>query len=171
MRLRPLFFALFALAGCATVPRYEAASDIHAFLVSIRDGDRAAFDAHVDKPALKEQLRARLLGEAGHGNGSLGAFGAVLAGPLVDIGVDALVRPDVFRAIAAEHGYSPDKPVPNTIAIGQFVRPLDSGRACVFTRKGGPCVLMFKSEDGVYRLIGFEGNIDFGKGGKLKLSN
>jgi len=171
MRLRPLLYALLGLAGCATVPRYQAAGDIHAFLVSIRDGDRASFDQHVDKAALKEQLRARLLAEAGRANGAFGALSAALAGPVVDLGVEALVRPEVFRAIATEHGYAPDKPLPGVIAIGQFVRPLDSGRACVFTRKGGPCVLMFKDEGGVYRLIGFEGKIDFGKGGKLKLAD
>ena len=40
-RLSLLILVLIAaLAGCATIPRYEAAGDIHAFLVSIRDGDR-----------------------------------------------------------------------------------------------------------------------------------
>jgi hypothetical protein len=160
-----------ALAGCATIPRYEAANDIHAFLISIRDGDRATFDQHVDKPALKEQLRARLLTEAGRSSGSLGSLGALVAGPLVDFGVDTLVRPDVFRAVAVEHGYAPDRPIPGVIAIGQFVRPLDGDRACVIAKRDGPCVLMFKNEGGTWKLIGFEGRIEFGKGGKLKLSD
>jgi hypothetical protein len=163
--------ALIALlAGCATIPRYEAANDIHAFLVAIRDGDRAAFDAHIDRPALKEQLKSRLMAEAASGNGALGGLGAMIAGPLVDIGVDTLVRPDVFRAIAIDHGYAPDKPIPGVIAIGEFVRPLDGGRACVITKRDGPCVLIFKDEAGAWKLIGFEGRIDLGKGGKLKLS-
>jgi hypothetical protein len=169
---RLIALVLFAaLAGCATIPRYEAANDIHAFLIAIRDGDRAAFDAHVDRPALKEQLRSRLLVEAHQQGGAAGAVGALLAGPLVDVGVDALVRPDVFRAIAVEHGYSPDKPIPGVIAIAQSVRALDGGRACVVTQRAGPCVLIFKDEGGAWKLIGFEGKIDFGKGGKLKLSD
>jgi hypothetical protein len=40
------------LAGCASVQTFDAARDVHAFLVAVRDGDRAAFDAHVDRPAL-----------------------------------------------------------------------------------------------------------------------
>jgi len=174
MRRFPILAAallVVAFAGCATIPRYEAANDIHAFLVSIRDGDRATFDQHVDKPALKEQLRARFLAEAHSSNGTLGALGALLTGPVVDFGVDTLVRPDVFRAIAIDHGYAPDKPIPGVIAIGQYVRPLDGGRACVITKKDGPCVLMFKNEDGTWKLIGFEGRIEMGKGGKLKLSD
>jgi hypothetical protein len=169
---RFLIFALAAaLAGCATIPRYEAANDIHAFLIAIRDGDRAAFDAHVDRPALKEQLRSRFLAEAKQSTGSLGALGALVTKPLIDLGVNTLVRPDVFRAVALDHGYSPDKPVPGVIAIAQFVRPLDSGRACVVTKKDGPCALVFKNEDGTWKLIGFEGRIEFGKSGKLKLSD
>jgi hypothetical protein len=169
-RLTALLVLMAALGACAVVPRYEAANDIHAFLVAIRDGDRAGFDAHVDRAALKAQLRARLLAD-GAGSGAAGAVGALLAGPLVDIGVDTLVRPDVFRAIAIEVGYSADKPIPGVIAIGQFVRPLDDGRACVFTRRAGPCVLMFKDEGGVFKLIGFEGRIELGKGGRLKLQS
>jgi hypothetical protein len=56
------------------------------------------------------------------------------------------------------------------LAIGAFVRPLDADRACVFTRKAGPCVLIFKDEAGVWRLIGYEGRISFGGGGKLTLT-
>jgi hypothetical protein len=170
MRRLVVLLAFCLISACATIPRYEAAGDIHAFLVAIRDGDAAAFDAHVDRPALKAQLRSRLIAESGRSNGSLGALGALIAGPLVDIGVDTLVRPGVFRAIAADHGYTPDKPIPGVIAIGQFLRPLEAGRACVFTRRGGPCGLLFKDEEGTWKLIGFEGRIDFGKGGKLKLS-
>jgi hypothetical protein len=160
------------LAACSTIPRYEAAGDIHAFLVAIRDGDRAAFDAHVDRPALKAQMRSRLLAETANNKGaaSVATFGAFIAGPLVDFGVDTLVQPDVFRAVAIEVGYAPDKPIPGALVIGQYVRPLDDGRACVFTKKNGPCVLIFKDEAGTWKLIGFEGHVAFGKGGKLKLS-
>ncbi len=172
MRL-PLLLALSLLtAACSTIPRLEASNDLHAFLVAIRDGDRATFDAHVDKPALKAQLRSRLLVETAGGNGAASAptLGALLAGPLVDFGVDALVRPEVFRAVAIDLGYDTARPLPNVLAIAQFVRPLDSGRACVFTKKGGPCVLIFKDEGGTWKLIGFEGHIGLGRGGKLALS-
>jgi len=161
------------LSACSTLPRLEAANDIHAFLVAIRDGDNAAFDAHVDRPALKSQLKARLLSGAVESSGaaSPATLGALLVGPLVDVGVDTLVRPDVFRVIAGELGYSADKPIPSTLAISGFVRPVEDGRACIFTRRNGPCVLMFKDEAGVWKLIGFEGRIEMGKGGRLKLGS
>lgn len=170
MRSALALFALIAavLAGCSTVPRLEAANDIHAFLVAIRDGDRAAFDAHVDKAALKTNLKGRLLSEAGRDD-KLAGVGAFLAGPLVDLAVDAAARPEVFRAIAAEYGYAPEKPLPSTLAIAGFVRPLDGGRACTVARGSGPCMFIFKNEDGVWRLIDFQGHLHLDKG-RLKVT-
>lgn len=152
--------ALLALGGCATVPRLHAAEDVHALLVSIRDGDRAAFDAHVDRAALKTQLKSRLIAEAGRWGGDAAALGAVLIGPLVDVGVEALVRPQVFRAEALRLGYDPDRPLPGALAVAALVRPLGDGRACVSETRGGPCVLDFTNADGTYRLSGYEGPLD-----------
>ena len=150
-----------ALAACATVPRFEAAGDIHTFLVAIRDGDQQAFDAHVDRSALKAQLKSRLIaGEAQtHGAGSWQAIGAVLAGPLVDVGVDALVQPDTFRAAAIKLGYAPDRPIPNRLQIDAFLRYTGDGQVCVTTRRDGPCSLVFRDEAGVWKLVGYEGDL------------
>lgn len=160
MKPGPLFaFAALLAAGCATVARYDASADIHAFLVSVRNGDRAAFDAHVDKPALKAQLRARLIAEAASASGAQSAptAGAILAGPLVDAGVELLVRPEVFRAAAELMGYGPDKPIPNMLIIGHEVKPLSGARVCVMLDKG--CSFVFQREDGVWKLVAFEGEI------------
>jgi hypothetical protein len=161
MKLRPLFaFAALLVAGCATVAKYDASADIHAFLLSVRNGDRAAFDAHVDKPALKAQLHARLIAEAAgaHGVQSAPTAGALLAGPLVDVGVDLLVRPEVFRAAAEMMGYGPDQPIPNMLVIGHEVKPLSGDRVCVMLDKG--CSFVFRREDGTWKLIAFEGQLD-----------
>jgi hypothetical protein len=161
-RLLALALAL-AVSGCATVGRVDAGADIHAFLVSIRDGDRAAFEAHVDREALKSQLRARVMAEVASGNAngivSIPALGAFAAGPLVDLAVDAFLRPEVFRAVAELRGYSADRPIPGAFAIAQFVRPLGAGAVCVILKKDGPCVLDFRNEDGTWRLTGFEGDL------------
>ena len=70
-----------SLGACASLPKFEAAGDVHDFLVSIRNADRPTFDAHVDKPALKAQLRARLLAETAKAKGgdSLQVLGALFA--------------------------------------------------------------------------------------------
>jgi len=148
------------LAGCATATRYGAGSDIHDFLVAVRDGDQAAFDAHIDRPALKANLKARLLAAAvdnGSGLGRASVLGALAAGPLANLAVDGLARPEVFSAAADLMGYGPETPIPNFIFIGRAVKPLDSERVCVMLK--GRCTFIFKDEDGGWKMIAFEGDL------------
>ena len=151
--------ALAVLAGCATTTRYGAANDIHDFLVAVRDGDQAAFDAHIDRPALKANLKARLLAAAvdKYGLGGASALGALAAGPLANLAVDGLARPKVFSAAADLMGYGPQTPIPNFIFIGRAVKPLDSERVCVMLK--GRCTFIFKDEDGGWKMIAFEGDL------------
>jgi hypothetical protein len=157
-RLLPLLLALL-LGACATVAKYDASADIHDFLVAVRDNDRARFDAHVDKPALKAQLRERLISEVAiaHGAQSNATAGALMAGPLVDFGVDLLVRPEVFRAAAEFLGYGPDRPIPNALVLGQRVKPMGGDRVCVIIHKA--CGFVFRREDGVWKMVAFEGDL------------
>ena len=153
------------LSACASLPKFEAAGDVHDFLVSIRNADRAAFDAHVDKPALKAQLRARLLAETAKAKGgdSLQVLGALFAGPLVDAAADALIRPEVFRAVAEYLGYKPEQAIPDRFVIAQALRRIDTDRVCAVEKKSGPCVLTFQNEGGTWKLVGFDGDL-----GRLK---
>ncbi len=160
-----------SLGACATIPRFEAASDVHALLVSVRDGDRASFDAHIDRSALKAQLKSRLIAEGQSQHGVGGALAAFAAGPLMDVAADALLRPEVFRAIAIEYGYDPAQPIPNAFLIGQYVTPLSDDRACVATKHKGGCVLILKNEGGTYKVIGFEGRINLGHNGRAELAD
>ncbi len=158
-RLAPLL-AVLLLSACATVPKLGAAQDVHAFLVAVRDGDQAKFEEHLDRPALKTQLRSRVLAEGPAMIASdprLGAFGALLAGPLVDVAVDALVQPEVFRAIAIEHGYRPGQALPNTLVIAKALTKLEDGRVCIADK--GRCQLVFADEAGTWRLIAYEGEV------------
>ena len=160
-RLRALAAALLAagVAACVTPQRYDAAQDIRAFLVAVRDGDRASFDAHVDKPALKANLKARLLAfQAGrHGVESRETLGALLAGPLVNVAVDALARPEVFRAAAELAGYGPDTRIPGPLILGQDLQAMGDERVCALIQRR--CAFVFKREDSVWRLIDFEGDL------------
>jgi hypothetical protein len=158
-----LALALLALAmsGCATIDRYGAAGDVHALLVAIRDNDQATFEAHVDRPALKREIESRLLAQTrkpGTDQG-LRALGALLAQPLADLAGEALIQPQVFRAVAESYGYSPSRPLPGPLVIGSTLRAVGDGRVCAPRRKDGPCLLMFSRVDGGWRLSGFEGEL------------
>ncbi len=149
------------LAGCATTSRIDAAGDVHALLVSIRDDDRAAFDRHVDRRALKNQLEGRMVREIGQRTQDDGAraVAALLAPSLADVATDALVQPRVFRTVANYYGYTPDKPIPGQLAIAGALKHRPDGSVCATRRTDGPCILVFTNVDGTWKLSGFEGDL------------
>jgi hypothetical protein len=159
---RAIFALAFAalLGACATGERLSAAGDVHALLVSIRNDDRTAFDAHVDRKALEAELQARLVDRARSADApqSLRAVGLLASGPLARLAGEALIRPDVFRAVADYYGYGPDKPIPGVLALAQVLRPAGEGRVCAAKARRGPCLLTFADEAGTWRLVGFEGD-------------
>lgn len=144
------------LASCATAQRLDAANDVHALLISIRDDDAAAFDAHVDRPALKREIEAKIADRTAKRYGDLAA---ALAPGLAEFAGDTLVQPGVFKLIAQQYGYSPETKIPGPIAIAGALKPLPDGRVCAVKKKGGPCTLVFTKEDGVWKLTGFEGDM------------
>jgi hypothetical protein len=159
-RLAGLGLVAALLAGCATATQIDAGGDVRAFLIAVRDGDRQAFDQHVDRPALKANLRARFLAAAAgrYGPDSRQLAGALFAGPLVDVAVNALVRPEVFRAAAELAGYGAQTHIPGRLIIGQDLKPIGDQRVCALIR--GRCTFVFKREDdGVWRMIDFEGDL------------
>ena len=153
-----LAIGLVALAGCATTERLSAAGDVHSLLIAIRDDDRAAFDAHVDRRALEGQIQSEVVNrtrDASAGDG-VAALGMLLSGPLSRAAGGLLIQPDVFRAVADYYGYTPDRPIPGTLALATALTPLPDGRVCAKGRKAGRCLLTFADEGGTWRLVGFD---------------
>lgn len=148
------------LSSCATVQKLDAASDVHALLIAIRDNDRPTFDALVDKPALKREMEGRLMAQARSDPRVPSVLAAILAPGLADIAGEALIRPDVFRAVAEYYGYSRDQKLPGVMAISTMLKPVDPSRVCAVTKKDGPCLLTFtQGPDQRWRLSGFEGDL------------
>lgn len=149
------------LSSCATTARLDAGGDVHAFLVAIRDNDRATFDAHVDRPALKRQIEARLIAEARDSNLNSGGqmLAAILAGPAASVAGELFIQPRVFRSAAVALGYSPDKPIPGRLAIAQALRYTGPGEVCVAKESHGPCLLIFEHDGATWRLTDFGGDL------------
>lgn len=145
------------LAACATAQKLGAANDVHALLVSIRDNDSAAFDAHVDHDALKQQLQAQLDQRIGQSR-TARQLAALLGPQVVEFADQALIQPKTFRMVAEQYGYRPETTIPNVIVIAQVLKPLPDGRVCATKKKDGPCMLVFTKEQGVWKLSSFEGD-------------
>ena len=161
MRIVVVIALALALSACATAQRLDAAGDVHALLVSIRDEDQAAFDAHVDRAALKQEISARLAAEARRPDVDKGwqALGAILAPALADFAGEALVQPKVFRKVAEGYGYKSGQPLPGRVAIAGSLKAMDDGRVCATKSKDGPCLLIFTQQAGVWKLSGFQGDL------------
>lgn len=161
LKLTLAALALAGLAACATTQRLTAANDVHTLLVAIRDDDHAAFDAHIDRPALQHELETRILErtQASDANDAVHALGALFAHPVAQLAGDALLRPNVFRAVAEYYGYKPGAPIPNQLEIAGALRALPDGRVCAAKGKGGPCLISFADEGGVWKLVSFDGDI------------
>ncbi|MCE3288382.1 MAG: hypothetical protein K0R83_394 [Caulobacter sp.] len=149
------------LSACATATRLDAAGDVHALLIAIRDNDKAAFNAHVDRQALKASIEHRLVGEAQKHtkDENLRGLGALVAPYLAEAADKALIQPSTFRSVAYQYGYKPGQPIPGQVAIAGSLKALPDGRVCATKSKDGPCVLIFTHKDGVWKLSGFEGDV------------
>lgn len=160
--LAPLALALMLSACAGGVQRLDAAGDVHTLLTAIRDGDQATFDRHVDRPALRRQIEARIAAEVARagGDSDLGALGALLGPTIAKAASEQLVQPQVFRGVAEYYGYDAAQPLPGRVAIAGSLKALEDGRVCATREKDGPCLLVFTQTDGVWRLSGFEGDID-----------
>ena len=64
----------------------------------------------------------------------------------------------MFRAAAEYYGYTPGQPIPGQIAIASALRQTGAGRVCAARSKTGPCLLSFANEDGVWKLVSFDGD-------------
>jgi hypothetical protein len=149
--------AALALAACASVHRLDAANDVHALLLSIRDDDSQTFDAHVDHDALKQQLQAQLDLRIGR-NKKIRDLAALLGPSVVDFADQALIQPRTFRMVAEQYGYTPASKIPGPIVIATLLKELPDGRVCATRKKDGPCLMTFTKEAGVWKLTSFDGD-------------
>jgi hypothetical protein len=147
--------AALTLAACASVQRLDAANDVHALLISIRDNDQATFDAHVDRTALKQDLQSKLTKRV---DKRLGGWAALLGPQMIDVAGDSLLQPSVFKLVAERYGYGAGVRIPSSVEIAGALKPLPDGRVCAVTKKDGPCLMSFTKEQGVWKLTSFDGD-------------
>lgn len=160
MRAIVIVLMALALSACATVQKLDAAGDVHALLISIRDGDSVTFDSLVDRRALKREIQQRLVVEASRDSRVPVGLAAILAPGLAELAGETLIQPGVFRAVAEYYGYRSDMKIPGPIGISTMLRELPDSRVCAVTKKDGPCLLVFtKAPDGRWKLSGFEGDL------------
>ena len=139
---------LLVLAACeAPQQRFDAAEDVRAFLQAARTGDRATFDRHVDREALKAQLSAvvgRLLAEQN--------VPPAARAPLLDRLVDSF-GPEMFQMATQGAGPLAGR-APSAPEIAAVLRPLGEQRVCLPTQPAAAdCAATFENQGGTWRLV------------------
>jgi hypothetical protein len=150
-----------ALAGCGLPERWDAAQDVHAFFAAVRADDRKAFEAHVDRPALRESLKANLRRAAGGDAGAI--LGALLSGKEVDQAADALITPEAFQVVWKRSGLPTDH-APGAAELTFVLQRVDDTHVCLPSGKAQRrrCAMTFENQGGVWRLVAVDAKVKFG---------
>jgi hypothetical protein len=142
-----LAFSL-AVSGCSLDVRADASRGIAHFLDAVHRGDRKAFEAAIDRPALRTDLRDQLaaLGKAKDLDVGEGAS---------EFALDRMITPEAFRLVEARTGQAlPVAPTAAQIALTMKVR--DKTHVCVTDPGKDRCVLSFAKHGVTWRLVGMQ---------------
>ena len=147
-----LVVALTALAvtlgGCDIGVRADASKAIERFLTAVHNGDQAAFEAGIDRHALRADLRDQLTDLAR-------AKGVIVEGGPSEFALDRMISPAAFRLVQANTGEA--LPVaPSAAEIALIMKVRDKTHVCVGDPEKPRCLLSFAKRSGVWRLVGMQ---------------
>ena len=139
---------VLAAGACARKPaeRAECAA-VQALLASAWTQDDAAFEAVVDRPAVRSDLR-RQLAQLAQANA------LAVDGGASDAALDRMITPHAFRLVDAMSGM-PLAAAPSRTQVATLLKPLGANRVCVHdqTPEQG-CLLTFAKAKAGWRLVG-----------------
>lgn len=120
------------VAGCAK-PTKQAAPDVLAFLTAVQSQDQAAFEARLDRTAVRRDLRAQLVELA------RGAGVEVEGGPS-EFALDRMINPNNIRLAG---------PTPSVVELRRLLKRVDDRRVCLPERTAEQaCLLTFERQKG-----------------------
>jgi hypothetical protein len=148
LRVAALAALVLAAPGCAgKSPLHPAAADAaQALMAAAWSGDVQGFEARIDRPAVRADLRRQLqaVAQANH---------LAVEGGASDAALDRMITPEAFHLVAAESG-QPLAAAPTRAQADALVKPAGKDRACV--QGAAPeqsCLLTFAREKDGWRLV------------------
>jgi hypothetical protein len=142
-----LTLAAAGLAGCGgggSTPD-GAAQSASRLLAAALKGDRAGFEAQIDRAAVRDDVRRQV---------SQMAKGSALdvdGGPS-EFALDRMIGPQAVRVVQAGTGQAVTRP-PSPAQVAPLMKRVDRGRVCL-KGKTSDCALMFAKAHGGWRLVG-----------------
>lgn len=147
-----VLLCVLALGSCEQAQsRYQAAQGVRSFMVSVQQQDRDAFERHVDRPALRENLRDQAAREAGGDP----RIAAVLRG-LPSTAIDQMIRPETFKLGVQRMGMRTDR-VPTAAEISVMLKMRGDDKACLGDpRVADQCLLTFERRGQDWKLVALD---------------
>jgi len=140
------FSALAVLLGaCGPGLRAKGSAAIASFLADVQRDDVKAFEAGVDRPAVRGDLRAQLA--------ALGKTRGVDVGGASEFALDRMITPQAVRAAAARVGAGWPA-TPTAAQVLPHMKVADPRHICLEEAATRRCLLSFAQEDGAWRLVG-----------------
>jgi hypothetical protein len=148
-RLLVIAFVSAGLAGCGDAAPRGATESASRLLAAAAKGDRVAFEAEIDRPAVRDDVRRQM---------SEVARSKVLdveGGPS-EFALDRMIGPDAVHLVRTGSGDIVTS-APGLDQIAGRMRALDGRRACLAdARAPGRCLLTFARVKGGWRLVGMQ---------------
>jgi hypothetical protein len=151
MILRLSFIALVcaALAGCGGNAPKGAAESASRLLAAAYKGDRVAFEAEIDRAAVREDVR-RQVAELAQSR-ALDVDG----GPS-EFALDRMISPAAFRLVHRGTGEALSAP-PTRDQVARLMRSVDAKHACLKDAQTPQrCLLTFAKAGRAWRLVGMQ---------------
>lgn len=139
---------LFALGGCGLNARDDPSEGVARFLSAVLIADRTGFEAGLDRPALRSNLREQLVGIAR-------ANGTDVDGGPSDFALDRMITPQAFRLVEARTG-QPLSTAPSAAQVEPMMKVRDRDHVCIGGSSPDRCALSFANEKGAWRLVGMQ---------------
>jgi hypothetical protein len=147
---KPNVVALLALAvllgACGAGVRAKASASIASFLAALQRDDSRAFEAALDRPALRTDLRAQMAELAKRTGVDVGE------GPS-EFALDRMITPQAVR-LTAQRVTSGWPAAPTAAQIIPHMKAPDRAHICLEEAASRRCLLSFAREGGAWRLVG-----------------
>ena len=146
LRIVPLLaLAAVGLNSCNGAAPKGAVESASRLLAAVLSGDRVAFEAQIDRAAVREDVR-RQVAEIAKGSAL-----EVEGGPS-EFALDRMIGPDAVRVVDGSGAAPAAAPTPAQVA--PLMRRVDSKKACLRETDGDNCVLTFAKGKDHWRLVG-----------------
>jgi hypothetical protein len=144
--LAVLMVLALALGACSSGEKADASKDVARFLYAVRRGDRQTFDAGLNRPEVRSDLReqvkelARLKGVEVDGGPS-------------EFAIDRMIAPEAFHVVDARTG-QPLAAGPTPAQVAAMLKVRNATRVCLDDATTHACRITFAKRDGGWKLVG-----------------